>query len=367
MSRLFPLIVLAGRFLSGATEIPSLEQWVLSHHLEVSPYPRQAPDSPIYILAEVTSPAQSKLVKREYLMALFRERLKSHHIQSQIVTRDYVKMAESSSGTTDDPIHLFPKAIVEVHLEKMPFGSYRMECRLSFIYYQIEKPPVLSPKKTWGGEFQLSDLSQNELEERLSQFLRREIDKFAKAYKMKNVRHSFAEPPKKVTIRFVKRSYSDIVASGGVLPVLPTVSGLQLGATVGTPARLNLNVAWWGVGKLPIVLGGSGMYFDRKTRGAQADLGWLVDREGSFQQAIGLSAAGFNESSTSLEVRPNLNGSAQKEEVTLDRLRLYWGPTYTLQWGSLRLQTGVAWRAQESGGTHSRFLFQLGFVPRVWF
>jgi hypothetical protein len=68
----------------------------------------------------------------------------------------------------------------------------------------------------------------------------------------------------------------------------PSAPLWELGATIGTPAALNLVVGYWSTANFPWVARAMGMYFPTP-KGIQLDAGWGFDHEGSLKQFLSLS------------------------------------------------------------------------------
>ncbi len=62
----------------------------------------------------------------------------------------------------------------------------------------------------------------------------------------------------------------------------------ELGLTLGSPGKLNLNLGYWGSDDFPLVARFSAGYFGEKNRGMQFDLGWKFHQtaSGNFRQFL---------------------------------------------------------------------------------
>jgi hypothetical protein len=67
-----------------------------------------------------------------------------------------------------------------------------------------------------------------------------------------------------------------------------TPGSIEVGATVGTPALLNLNLGYWNDSGFPWIARASGMYYG-DLRGLQLEFGWSLSRSKAFGQFLSLA------------------------------------------------------------------------------
>ncbi|OFZ81631.1 MAG: hypothetical protein A2583_10035 [Bdellovibrionales bacterium RIFOXYD1_FULL_53_11] len=60
--------------------------------------------------------------------------------------------------------------------------------------------------------------------------------------------------------------------------------GVEIGASLGMPAGLNLHLGYWG----GVLVRATGMYWQPKMQGAQGEFGWNFARSGNVWQYFGL-------------------------------------------------------------------------------
>ncbi|MBY0371063.1 hypothetical protein K2X33_10275 [bacterium] len=65
----------------------------------------------------------------------------------------------------------------------------------------------------------------------------------------------------------------------------------EAGVSLGFPAMLNANLGVWGTADLPLLVRASGGYIGTQAYGAQLDVGWVFDREGSLLQFLAATVA----------------------------------------------------------------------------
>jgi len=119
----------------------------------------------------------------------------------------------------------------------------------------------------------------------------------------------------------------------------------ELGASLGSPSKLNIVLGYW---EDYLLLRVSGMYLG-KDRGVQMDFGWPFDKNGSYKQYLSASIFRYQLSS-------NLGISSS------DTLGV--GAQYGLNWKGLTFQAGpaVGWdQSPADRGASFGVLLQLGY------
>lgn len=245
-----------------------------------------------------------------------------------------------------------------------------------------------SAKLVWSTTTHVRDLSEIEIYEKLVYSLRSGADDLAKFFKpwKEGESHLPSQAGKiQITSRYSDRDLPSLNADDEEplvivqtsAPVTSNVSEsapatrtrfLQVGASVGTPAVGNVHLGLWGMGaNVPLTFHVSGIYLSPESRGFQFELGYIFDREGSYQQALGPTLDLFNESRDEKTTTFDNAGRGTTQVVHIHEGKPFLGGAYTVQWGPVRLQAGAALRIGQGNESPFRFLIQAGFVPLIPF
>lgn len=152
-------------------------------------------------------------------------------------------------------------------------------------------------------------------------------------------------------------------------PPDPKDSMFEVGATLGTPSILNLNLGYWGPQDFPIVTRVSGMDYG-PTRGIQVDVGYAFHRDAELRQYVALTAISMTVGSSYFNWYSS-NPTSSQYTFTGG------GVLYGMNWYGLSFQLGLAMGQGNSvennpafnpGGTSTidqfqpLLLFQVGYT-----
>lgn len=116
---------------------------------------------------------------------------------------------------------------------------------------------------------------------------------------------------------------------------------VYLALLAGTPAVLNAKLGYWGSLDFPVGFSIVGGFTSTAYRGVEATLDWMLDNEGEWRQAIGLSGGYLGTSSTNeTQEKDSLGRVIKVTRTTVQQLELMVGPTYQLHWKSFSLSLG---------------------------
>ncbi|MBI4403134.1 MAG: hypothetical protein HY537_03195 [Deltaproteobacteria bacterium] len=316
---------------------------------------------PLVILADRQSPTEFS-GQDALWAAIIKEKLTRSEISSRIGRSDLFSDFDHLRAEEV----LAPKLIIVIRIERKQ-ERYFLQSRLVFLRYlpKADEPGWLIPTSEWTKELVLADLLTNELTERMAQFVRKEIESFILFFR--NLRAK--EGTKSCNAHRIERAELGFrkvqLPEKSTLQEHPSLPDpFQVGVAVGTPAIGNIHLGLWAGGKVPVAGNLSGMVWNARYRGFQADVGWAFKRGSGWRHAAGLGVAGFNDTRESIQ--PVLDGTGNviaQEKTTVDSIKFFIGPVYTLVWKSIRLQGGVSYRMGEGAGSNVRWLFQIGFSP----
>jgi hypothetical protein len=109
----------------------------------------------------------------------------------------------------------------------------------------------------------------------------------------------------------------------------------ELGLTLGPPTIVNLNLGYWGPRSLPLLFRVSGMYYG-DTRGIQADVGYIFQRDAHLKQYLAVTFVSWQTSVSWSSYWNGNTGNSSRDMFTGI------GPSYGLNWNGLSVQLGVA-------------------------
>jgi len=275
----------------------------------------------------------------ELLAAIVRHRFKRARVRFRLSTEIPTDQSPASE-------RIAPKLMLL--LSELPQKGVTFEIFL--VEYSAEDKRFV-PSIAWERKHVLDELPESEREETIGRLLQKELSQF------------LARPPAALTrltsspeTRY-RSDWRDRESNSSLY---------SLGATTGAPMIFNLRAGYWGSVDFPVLLGIGGMYFSPANRGFQVDAGWAWDRQGRWKHVIGLSFARHNEtrSETTTISLERLRTATRVE--TVESLRSYLGPQYSVQFSDFFLQAAALFPVQRGQGEATRFLFQVGYVP-LWF
>ena len=243
---------------------------------------------------------------------------------------------------------LSPKLILECRIQLK--DGYFATCLLSAVKYVAKSATSVAPKKIWTSpEEYIRGESRQETEMRVTQYLQKELDGFVKAVHLGRASHS-----PEITHVAYSPDWND---PDGAKPAL------QFGATVGTPAIGNLYLGVTNIGGLPIGASISGMYWTMQSAGLQAEVNYLLSRNGRFKHQIGIAAVGFDEVTTT----PTPDSDAATLTTYSYDMKYYVGPTYGVTWHDFRVEVGGGVGITPGCRSTFRGFFQVGYTPSIRF
>ncbi len=340
---------------------PRLRGW-FGYQMKV-PNVRSSSDAPLYILFNTQDISRS--VSDHYLFALIKEHFKKRGIESRWIPGHILIPSKSQRGIVNAnhaSALLGTKFVIDMNV-RLDGIHYILATELILIKMKETGEGVFKPERKWSGHLFLNGLTKEELDENISKFLRREVDRALRECGQE-FEGGLSVTSESVQVEWQSLSETDVTRV--VFPIRKNrPARLAFGATAGTPALGNLNLSVWGIGGLPLLLGVSGMYFGAQNRGIQTEVGFVLGSHESFTQAVGIALCAFNETTQRIELsNPQAMGA---EQVIVERLYAYLGPVYSFNWRWIRLQIGFARTLSVEVKSNNRLLFQVGFTPSVEF
>lgn len=341
---------------------------------------------------------RSRADREDLIYAVVRDRLVRNSIRvvpgSDAYFKSFKNSVDAYNAGTRPNVKIGAKQLLQPRLfahfaalEQTSPKLFRLEGYIAFLGYTFEdgNTQMGTPELVWHQSVNIRDLSEGEVHEKMVVILRRVMDDFVTTYRTWRDQErsmSWGSGGGVITATYHRRSLPNLNEEIEDLPTVPrpqvkesvtTMSPpvqnryLQLGASVGTPAKGNLHAGIWGMGRLPAVFHLSGMYYSPESRGGQLDAGWIFDREGSYQQSVSASLAFFNETREEKNRYTNNRSSGTTQVVHIREFKPFVGLTYVAQWGPVRLQAGPSLRVGPGNDQSFRFLIQAGFVPLIPF
>lgn len=352
LAALVALLVLAAPRTAPAESLAD----AVRHHQIV---PRGAAATPLS--AEVPAlvlelfPDEKKLgLDRAYLESLVRFKFESAGVPLRIAAPTY--RADFLAGKVPADEALRPKLAVTLQLAGGASGADSvLEIELAYLRYRAERGRYVL-ERAWQRKHRLTGLTGLALEETVSRLLQREVARLLKERHFPAGGTAASAPADRTApYRLEYRDEESLSSLGSV------------GVTAGAPLPVVARLAIWGSVRRPLVAGVSGTYLGASTRGLLFDVGYAWDRVGRTKQVAGLVLARLGEEWRRETIVPMERGLTATRVETIQALRTFVGPTYTVQWGDFAVTAGALFPVESGPDWRARALFQVGYAPLFLF
>lgn len=260
-----------------------------------------------------------------------------------------------------------PKLVFDIQLKRSSDIDYQSIVTVTLVEYRRETVSTpFRPQRSWYKQQSNTAGTRHELSDALVRSIQSAIHDAVPILK-KVTKKPEVQLPREDRITGTKGSHSAVSYSTRWVDPDPRRGKLFVGASIGTPALVNLHFGYWGTRSLPLIASISGMYLNNQNRGFQADIGWALDNEGNFKHGFGFNMAWLPTTKVSQSQKTDVIGRVYSIETTVEtNLSPHLGAGYFFDLNWFRLQIGAAVPAFNPGSS-LRILFQVGFIPPVSF